>query len=225
MLKARKKLSKKEIKEDKLVQTTMQVKTFVEDNYKQVTGITAAIIVVIASIVIYNWISKQVDLESSAILGQAQLEYQNLNYGKARTFLNRLSEEYPGSTAELQGLFLKANLLYNENKINEAKENFEAFTESYSGSEILLASGYAGLAACEAYEKNYTLAAKNYLKAYKTSPESISAPEYLYLAGINFTNAGDHQQAKENYQLIIDDFKKGDRYSDAKAKLILLTQK
>ncbi len=225
MLKPRKKLTKKEIKEDKFVKTALQTRAFIEDNYRQVSIITGAVFGIIILIMVYTYFQRQSSEKSSAILGQAQLEYQNMNYTKAKQFLNRLLDEYSGTEAADQGMFLLANLFYQENNIEQAKQLYSEFIDSYGGSEILMASGYAGYAACLEKEERFEEAAEYYLKASKKAPEFVEAPNYLYLAGKNYLAAELPEEAKDTFQTIIKKYEDSDRFNDAKSQLILLAKK
>ena len=54
MLKPQKKMSKKELKEDKFVKTMMETRVYIEENSKSVTLFAAAILAVIVISLIYN---------------------------------------------------------------------------------------------------------------------------------------------------------------------------
>lgn len=225
MLKAQKKLTKKEIKEDKFVEAAMKARAYAEDNYKQVSLITAGVFILFLLIIGYNYVHTQTSERSTTLLGQAQLEYQNMNYTKARALLDRLEAEYGGTDAADQGLLLLANLNYQQDKITEAADSYQAFTDNYSGSDILIASGYAGYAACQEKMTNNADAAQFYLKAQKADPNFVEASNYLYLAALNFITVNDFAAAKNALGKIINDYPDSQREQDAKAQLILIAQK
>jgi outer membrane protein assembly factor BamD (BamD/ComL family) len=224
MLKPQKtRLNKKELKKDPLLDSVLKAQTFYEANKNNITyGIIA---VIIAALLVIWVMALQDEEEQQAItlLGKAQVEYDNMNYTKARDFLNKLRETLEGTDAELQGTLLLANLDYNDENITEAKQLFSAFIDSYSGSEILLASAYAGVAACEEKENNFSAAAENYKKA-STVSDGPQVEEYIYLAGINYINAGDTQQGREVLQKLIDEYPDSPKAYDAKTKLILASK-
>jgi len=218
-------MTKKEVKEDKFVEVALSAKAYIEDNYKQVSIIVASVFGLILLLMLWNYVHKQNAEKSSALLGQAQLEYQNLNYSKAKDFIQRLMDEYPGTDASDQGTFLYANLLYQEKNYDEAKALFKEFTDDYSGSDILIASGLAGYAACLEKEGNYEEAAEYYISAQKKDKDFIEASNYLYLAGLNYIAAGNYDDAKKALQKILDDYEASEHQPDAKAKLIMLANK
>jgi len=225
MLKARKKMTKKEIKEDKFVETALNARAYVEENYKKVTIIVATLFGILILIMGYRYVLSMNEERSSALLGQAQLEYQNLNYPKAKEFINRLIEEYSGTDAADQGQFLLANLFFQEDNIEQAKINFKEFIDSYGGSSILVASGIAGYAACLEKEGNRIEAAEYYERAQKESPDFVEAANYLYLAGLNYLADGNTEKASAMFQKIVDDYESSNRKEDAQAKLIISSKK
>jgi len=216
-------MNKKELKKDPLLDSVLKAQTFYENNKN---NITYSVIGVVIAVLLVIWvIALQGEEEDRAItlLGKAQVEYDNFNYVKARGFLNELRETLDGTDAELQGTFLLANLEYNEENYSDAKQLFSEFIDEYSGSEILLSSAYAGIAACEDYEGNSVLAAENYEIASDIA-EGSRAPEYLYLAGLNYMNANDRENAKAVFQKIIDEYPDSPKKYDAETKLILASK-
>ena len=220
----KKKITKKNLKEDKFVETALKAKTYLEENQKQVTIVVAAILAFVVLIMVYRNYQENRTMKANSLLGLAQVEYQNMNYGKAREFLNRLFEDYDGTEAATQGYFVLANLNYQQEKYEEAEAAFKKFIDEYDGSKILLASGYAGYAACLEHRGAHEEAAKYYLKAQKTAPDFIEAANYLYLAGRNFVKAGQINKARDAFEKIVEEYKDSNRYNDAKAELILLAK-
>ncbi|MGD9486864.1 MAG: tol-pal system YbgF family protein [Calditrichaceae bacterium] len=225
MLKPKKKLSKKEIKQDKFVKIALEAKSYVDENYKQVVGTTLAVFGVFVLIMIYVYVHNQNVEEATTLLGKAQLEFQAMNYDLSKTFLNELTSEYSGTDAADQGRFLLANIYFEEDNIPYAKKMYKEFVDSYSKSSILLASGYAGYAACLQREKNYDEAAANYVKAQKQSPEFVEAAGYLFLAGKAYESAGKIDKAREIFEKITIDYKDYDQADNAMAELIFLNKK
>jgi len=224
MLKPQKtRLNKKELKKDPLLDSVLKAQTFYDENKN---NITYGIIGLIIAALLVIWVMALQDEEEQqaiTLLGKAQVEYDNMNYTKARDFLNKLRETLDGTDAELQGTLLLANLDYNDENFTEAKQLFNEFIDSYSGSEILLASAYAGVAACEEQEDNFAAAAENYEKASSVSG-GPQVEEYLYLAGINYLNAGDTEKGREALQKLIDEYPDSQKAYDAKTKLILASK-
>ena len=222
MLKPKRKITKQNLKEDKLVKTTLQVKNYLEENSKQVFYFVSGVLLVILIIMWYRYYSQKTNEEAIAQLGMAQIEFTNGNYDKATKRLLTLIQEYNNTIEAEQGMFLLANIYYQQNNFPQARQYFKEFVDSYSGSPILLASGYAGLAACYETENNFTEAGRFYEKAAREAGEFIEADEYCFLAGICYKKAGETNKAKKQFESLIKESKSGNRSKDAESQLMLL---
>ncbi len=223
MLKPQKKrITKKNLKEDKFVETALMARSYFEEHTKEITYVIGALLVI--GVLIWLFLNHRSErlAKAEVLLGKAQMEMQSMHTNKAREFLNQLIEEYDGTDAALQGYFLLANMDFQAEKYDLAEKEYKKFIDSYSGSKILLASAYAGYAACLEHRGAHKEAAENYIKAQKTAPEFVEAANYLYLAGLNYRDAGLKQKAREVFKKIIEKYKKSKRFNDAKAQLILL---
>jgi tetratricopeptide (TPR) repeat protein len=222
MLKPKKKVTKQDLKEDKFVKTALQAKTYLDENYNQVLMVVAAVFAIIVIFIIYNYVTKQTREEAYSQLGIAQVEFSNSNYGKATQRLQRLIADYGGTDAANQGLFLLANIYYQQGEFVDASNYFERFIDTYSGSDILLASGYAGLASCREVDNNFSDAAELYEKAADLNPDFVESDNYHYIAGICYKKAGLLDHAKTQFQRIINKSETGARVKDAESELVLL---
>jgi outer membrane protein assembly factor BamD (BamD/ComL family) len=222
MLKPKKRISKQDLKEDKLVKTTLQVKSYIDENYRQVVTVVLAIFAVIVIFIVYGQLKSQTSAEAQAELGIAQVEYTNNNLDNASERLIRLIEEYGSTDEAKQGMLILANIYYQQKKYEEAELYFREFVDSYSGSEILLASGYSGLAACMEIKSDYASAADYYETAANTSEDYTESDNFLYLSGVCFIKAGDNEKAKEVFKRIVETSKTNQRVRDAEAQLVIL---
>ncbi len=222
MLKAQKKMTKKELKRDPLLDTMVRTQTFYEDNKKRIHGIGGGFIAIALIIFLLSFLHQSNETEAAILLGKAQAEFEDRNFDKSRQFLEYLIDGYTGTTSGDQGIFLLANINYQEKKYAEARELFQKFVDNYSGSNILLSSGYAGLGACYEAEGNYGEAAKAFLQAWKAADDFPEAHDYLYNAAIDFEFAGDIQKATEYYNKLIDEYPDSSHLFDARAKIAML---
>lgn len=217
----KKKLNKKELKKDPLLDSVMKAQTFYESNKNSITYGLAGLII---AILLFVWINALMDEnteKASTLLGKAQMEYENFNTNKAIDFIDKVRSGYSGTDAALQATFLLANIKYSQGNYEDAKLYFKEFLESYSGSEILLSSGYAGLAACLEVEKDYMNAAANYEKASDAAEELAQASEYLYLAGLNYQTGNDNVKAVEMFQKVIEMYPDSPQKFNAQANLVI----
>ncbi len=225
MLKSRKRITKQELKEDKLVKITLQVKTYIDENYRQVVTVALAVFAVIVIFVVYGQLKSQTRDQAQAELGIAQVEYSNKNLDNASERLTRLIEEYGSTDEGQQGMLMLANIYYQQKKYADAELYFQEFVDSYSGSNVLLSSGYAGLAACKEIARDFLTAAELYETAANTADDYIESDNFLYLSGICYVKAGDIDKGKEIFQKIIDSSKTNQHVRDAETQLVLLGER
>jgi tetratricopeptide (TPR) repeat protein len=222
MLKPKKRIKKQDLKEDKFVKTTLQVKSYVDENYRQVVLVVGSVFAILIVFIIYGYISGQKRDNARSQLGIAQIEFTNGNFNEASKRLHNLVEEYKGSEEAEKGMFLLANIFYQQKNYEQAKFYFEEFIDSYSGSEILLSSGYAGLGACKEIESKFDEAAELYEEAAKIADDFIEANNYRYLAGICYKKAGQTRKAIELFKEILNQPDTSYRIRDAESQLVLL---
>ena len=223
MLTKKKKLSRKEIKEDKLVSTYYKAYGFFEENKSRVLTFGAVLIGIIA--LIYFYVNNQ--NENNRLAGVQLARVMNIydqgsyleaiegRVGTNIVGLKKIVEEY-GNTenGELAKIYL-ANSYSFLGRNNEALEYYE----DYSGSnETFKATALAGQAGFYAGKKDYEKAAELYLKASRVSNDNPLNPEYMLNAGINYLRSGNEDEAKELFDTIRKDyptstaFREVDRY-------------
>ena len=209
MLAKKKKLSKKEIKEDKLVTTFYEAKSFYEENQTKIFSAVAIIVALVLITVFYTGkiaesnVSASVELTRVINTYNAGLYLQAIE-GKAGTLeigLAKIVDEYGGSEqGELARIYL-ANAYFYTEQYDKAMEAYD----DYSGSDnLMVASALAGKAGCYETQKNYELAAEFYDKAANVSNYVPSNPDYLLNAGINYLKIKNNSDAK----IVLDRVKK-----------------
>jgi len=223
MLTKKKKLSRKEIKEDKLVSTYYKAYGYFDENKSRVLIFGAVLLGIIALIYFYinnrNENNRLAGIQLAHVMNiYDQGSYLEAIEGREGTNivgLKKIVEEY-GSTenGELAKIYLANSFSF----LGRNDEAFEYF-EDYSGSnETYKATAFAGQAGVYADRKEYQKAADLYLKASRVSDENPQNPEYMLNAGINYLSAGNDEEAKELFETIKKDyptstaFREVDRY-------------
>ncbi|SRR5690606_30419679 len=223
MLTKKKKLSKKEIKEDTLVTSYYKAYGYFEENRSKLLLYGGALVVLIIAVVFYIQHKNSRNQEANTHLSKVMSLYDNGSYleaiegraGSNLLGLKKIVEEY-GSTenGEIAKVYL-ANAYVMLGKHEEALTYYEDFSGS---NKLFKASALAGEAGYYAAKGEYEKAADLYLQASKVSKENVLNPEYLLKAGINFMQAGNNEQAKEMFENVRDNhntsaaFREVDRY-------------
>jgi tetratricopeptide (TPR) repeat protein len=227
MLTKKKKLSKREIKEDKLVTTYYKVYNFVQEN-KNRLGMYLGVLIVVGA-VIYFYINNKIESNKEAGIqlsrvinlydSGAYLEAIEGRQGTNIVGLKKIVSEY-GSTEN--GEIAKIYLADSYQLLGNVEEAFKYY-EDYSGNNnIFEATALAGEAGYYAYKKDFEKAADLYLKASRVSKENVLNPDYMLKAAVNYINAGNKEEAKDLLETIRKDFPTSTAFRDIDKYLALV---
>ena len=223
MLTKKKKLSRKEIKEDKLVSTYYKAYGYFEENRSRVLMVGGILVAV--ALLIYFYINNRI--EDNRIAGielartmqsydqGAYLEAIEGKEGTNNVGLKKIVEDY-GSTEN--GEYAKIYLANSYNFLDRDDEALKYYEDYSDGSKIFKATAFAGQAGIYETRKDYQKAADLYLKASRVLDHNVLNPDYLLKAGINYMHAGNKDKAKELFKEIKQDyntstaFREVDRY-------------
>jgi len=207
MLKAKRKLKKKELKQDKFVMATIEAKAFVEENISKI--LYAVLGVLVIAILAYFYVQSKASAEQTAIslLSRAESELQNNQKENAISIYQEIIDQYDGTNAAGKATYTLAKIYREDNDPVMAKTYFKKYIDDYDGKNIMMQAASAGYADCLFAEKNYDEAAKYYERAANIEPEFPMAMEYLYSAAQAYKEAGNTGKAKALAQKIIDENK------------------
>lgn len=212
MLTKKKKLTRKEIKQDKLVELYYKSQNFFEENKNKILMYAGAVAVVIIAIILYSNYRSNQNEEAGTHLAKvmdlydmgAYLEAIEGMQDKKVIGLKKIVQDY-GSTenGEIAKIYL-ANSYAGLGKTDEALKYYE----DYSGDiDIFQAAALAGQAGIKSAQGNYKEAAELYVKASRVSKTNVLNPDYLLQASINLIEAGDKDEAKDLLQTIKEQYK------------------
>jgi len=207
MLKKRKKITKHNIKEDKLITTFNNTLAFV-DEYKSKIMLYGGITLVAAFLIIF-FVNRNIQqnqkagLELSRMIGiydnGSYLEAINGKLGTNFLGFKKIVEEY-GSTEN--GEIAKIYLANSYSLLGKYEDAYKIFKD-YSGSiNMYKAASLAGQADYFVANKDYEEAAELYNNASLVSELNALNPEYLLKAGMNYLKIGNKAKAKELFNLI-----------------------
>ena len=223
MLKARKKLSQKELKQDKLVTTYFQSKDWfsVPENRRKVSIAVGIVIVLIVAGFFYTSSRKsksdEAETKLSAVINLYDAgKYQDAINGDPaagitglKDIVNNYGSTESGETAKL---FL-GNCYFNISDYDNAQKQFD----DYSGkNDIIKSSCISGVGAVYEAKGDVKKAAEYYEKAAKISKDVITNQENLFYAVRAFTKAGDKDNAKRVYSLLKDQYPKSKYINETK---------
>jgi TolA-binding protein len=207
MLQPKKKITKKELKEDALITSYVKATTFYEENKKNISIGVTAFVVIVAAVFFYVKNRSADDEKAATELARVYALYDGGQYQiaidgvKERNVmgLKDIVNEYGGShDGNLAKLYL-GNCYYNTGKFSDALKQYEDFS---SEGQLLSVSRYAGIGACYEALANSREAAEYFEKAATKYPTDVNAPENFNNAARNYAAAGQKEQALDLYKKI-----------------------
>lgn len=202
MLKPKKKITKKEIKEDTLVTTYFQAQSWFEANRKRVS--TAFTVLVVAAVAVWFYWNNHTAQNQAATsdLGKILRYYDQGNYelainGSPRENirgLRQIVDEYGGTASGDLAAFYLAN---SYDALGDHTKALEYYRQADVSDPSVEASVTAGIAACLETQGQYLEAARAFEKAARNDQLKVLAPEYLSRAGSCYLQAGEKEKAAE----------------------------
>ncbi len=197
-----KRISKKQIKEDKLVTTVFKASEYVQKNPTRFVIGGVAVAVIFIAVVLMIWSADRKENEAIALLARAHLAFDSGQMDDAIGNLKNLAETYSGTESGAQATFILANYNFQEKNYAEAQSYYNKVIAGYDKDKMVLSSAVAGAAACKEIDGDRLEAGRLYLEAARVFPDELWAPHYLLRAGVNFVAAGDTASAKIAYSEI-----------------------
>ena len=205
MVQAKRKISKREMKQDALITSYMKATTLYEENKKNIgIGITIVAVLIIGAIVYVN--NRNADSEKATTdLGKIYQYFDNGQYQLAVdgipqqniAGLKTIVEEYGGTRSGEMARFYLANAYLHLGKTDEALKELEDFSPK---GEILAVSRLAGIAACYEAKGQWRDAGEYFEKASTKYAKDPSAAENLNNAAHAYSLAGDKEKALALYK-------------------------
>lgn len=219
MLKPKKKITKKELKEDRLITTYVKATNYVSEHKKLIMGLIGGIVgIVLIALIVYSSRKERSELATVA-LGNIVGAYDQGVYqiaidgvpSRNLMGLKQIIEEYGGTRAGEQATFYLANCYF----FLKDYDNAMKYYEEYGGSdELLKASSFAGIAAVNEVKGQYKEAASYYEEAASEVKDNLTTPGYLCSAARNYALAGEKEKALELYEKVKKDYPKSDHARD-----------
>ncbi len=211
MLKPQKKVSRREIKEDRLVTAYFETREWIEINTKILSYIGIGLIGVV--VIGFLWSKNKAESNDKATTMLAKV-VPYYDAGKYDLAINGVPQEGTqglqsivdehGSTkaGQLAKLYL-ANSFYTIKNYDKALEYYDDVSVS---DKMITASALAGVAACYEAEGDLSKAASYFEKAASKNMTLVQAPENLQRSAVNYAAVGKKEKAVELLQTLKKEF-------------------
>ena len=211
MLQPKKKISKKQLKEDALVSSYVKVTNFYEKHKKQISiTITAIIVIAVVALIYFR---NRADNNERAVAQLAAVftffdngQYQVAIDGapeRSIVGLRSIVDNYGGFDGGELARFYLANAYFQLDSTEDALRSFEDFSP---GNEFLTVSRYSGIAACYEAMGEYREAAEFFERAASTGREGVDVAENLHHAARNYAASGENDKAVDLYMRLKKDY-------------------
>jgi tetratricopeptide (TPR) repeat protein len=227
MLTKKKKLSKKEIKQDKFVETYYKVYGYFDENKSRMLTYAVALIIVVFAVIYYINNKKENNEKAEVLLSQVMNVYDQGSYLEAIegrpsqniSGLKKIVEDY-GSTEN--GETAKIYLANSYDMLGKSDEALKYYSDYGGDIAIYKAASLAGQAGIYAGRKEYEKAADLFRKASRISKTDVQNPDYMLNASINYISAGNVDEAKPLLESIKKDYPESQANSKADQYLAMV---
>ncbi len=214
-----KRITKKQMKEDRLVSTAFKTSEYIQKNPRAFIFGGIAVAVVFTAVLLFLWNTDRKNSEASGYLLRAQVANDSGLLNDTIIDLKMILDDYSDASSAEHACFMLANIYFENKNYEEAFRYFTRMISDYPHDKMKAASSAAGAAACQVELGDRREAGRYYKMAADLHPTEMWAPEYLMKAGTNFTAAGDLESAKLAYNEIINSFKGSRETNNAKRSL------
>lgn len=222
MLRPKKKLTRKEIKQDKLVTYYFKFNQLVQNNFKFVLGGLAAIVLIALVTMMVMNSKRNAEKSASREFLLAMAEYQRGNYTDAAEMFQTMINAYGGTKSAAAGTYYLANAYYQTGKFDQALEFYKKFARKHAGDQLLGRPALIGVANCLVQKQQFKEAAEQFMQVVKKYPKSIEAPESLLNAGLAYFQAQEIKKAETAFEQLVKDYPESSFKTDAETKLAKL---
>jgi TolA-binding protein len=207
MLRPKKKISRRELKEDALVATYVKLTSFYEENRRTISIAVTAVVIAVFAVVIY--VKNRADNNEKAITALGSI-FETYDAAQFQTAVDGIPEKnimglraivdnYGNSTAGDFARFYLAGAYAHLGKYDEALREFEDFSPT---GELLAVARLSGIGSCQESRGMFKEAAASFEKAATQYPKDISAAENLNNAARDFGQAGEKEKAVDLYRRV-----------------------
>jgi TolA-binding protein len=214
-----KRITKKQMKEDRLVTSFFKTSEYIQKNPKPFIIGGTVVAVILVAIFLTLWNTDKENREAIAHLARAQISFDQGLSDDAVVELETVVNDYSGTDSAPSACFKLANIYFQNKNYEKALQYFKIMIEQYPDDKMKLAASAAGAGACYEEMGNRAEAGRYYRMAADLYPENMWAPGYLLEAGRNYGAAGDIESARKAYNMIIEDYKDSREVNSAKSSL------
>lgn len=225
MAKQQKRLTKKEMKEDKVADFFLAVANYAQRNSRRITGVMVVIAIVAMIFTLAMRQRRAAELEAQTMLARATLDLKQGNFSSALQGYAGIMDRFRGTRGYSDALFFSADANFSTGRFDSAMVFFEKYLSQKKRRPVFTVSAELGVAQCLEELGRFIDAAAGYLKVQREHAEEPLAPDALFGAARCYDLAGDLKQAETIYKELIDRYPKSRQANLAKMPLLEIQAK
>ena len=203
---SRKRLTKKQLKQDKFVRTTFELARFVQDHFRKTIIGTVAVVAITGAVLYYLNYRSHKELRAEGLLWNGQVSFESENYPLAITDLEKVREDFAGTKAGPEAMFLLADAYYRSGNLEEAEKVLTGFKDRYGKNSPMSYEAYRLLGCIREDRSAFHEAAEAYLLAAESARFDYQRVKSRLDSARALSSGGNAKQAMEEYQFILDHY-------------------
>jgi TolA-binding protein len=225
MLKPRKRLTKKEIKQDTFIDLLARVTDLTERYAREIAIGIGVIILIVVSAISYARYKDQKNERAVSALAEARIALSDTTAsgkGRVSELLRKVMDNFGGTASGKEAIILLANIAYDAQRYDEARSLYERYVDKDGENDLLMYAARMGIAACLEQQGKYTEAAEAYRHVAEKGGKAFYAPTALIHAARCFQLVGKRDDAAQILQRIMKDYPGSQAASQAKDEMKML---
>lgn len=219
MANPKKKLTRKQLHHDPLMEKVTAVTDFAQKHSQRITYAIGAVVAVIIILYAYFSYRSNQNTESLNKLVIAEQVFFSGDYREAIRRLERYVSEWEGTIGGGIGTYYLATAYLQTDQFDFAKQYYESYVNDYADYDLYTAASIAGIAACAEAMNNYDEAIEQYKKVIRKYPEFYLTPDYMLALARCYRLTQKYDEAREVYERITKEYPESAYARDAKAGL------
>ena len=220
MARKHRKLTKQEIKEDKVAEFFLESAQYVRENAKRIAGVILVGIVVVIIVLVAARQRREAANEAGVWVWRANMDMKAGNVGSAMQSYSAVMERYRGTWGHSDATFFMANAQFAIGRYDSALVLFEKYLNLGKRRGEFTVSSKEGMAQCLEEMGRYRDAAESFLKVQREHPDSPLAPDALMGAARCYRLAEDLKSAEDAYNDLLEIYP--DSSQSTLAKMLLM---
>jgi len=203
MLRPKKKITRKELKKDPMLEKISQLDTYIRAHRKLLAYIALGIVAVCVILILMFISKKKANTEAMGELGLAEMALARNDLEDATLRLEAIVDKYQRTKSAGIASVLLGQVYLNKGDYANARINYEKYVDDYEDEDLLTATAYNGLGVCAEVNEEYLKAARYFEKGGAETEYKFQRHEAFLNAARNYLKANSVEKARKLVELIL----------------------